>query len=67
LNDAFAKAMQSEEVAEYAKTKYVTLRGLSGQEAKDYVKEMESLFSWLLYEKGVAVRSPEEYGIAKPE
>lgn len=66
LDAAFKKAMNSKEVTEYVKTKHLNLKGLSGSEAKDYVKSMESLFSWILFDKGVAVRSPEEYQIPKP-
>lgn len=66
IDSAFKKAMESEEVKTYAQTKYVELVGLSGQDSKAYAEKMEKLFSWILFDKGVATRSPEEYEIAKP-
>jgi len=66
LEESFKKAVQSEDIKKYAETAHLKIVGMCGKEAKDYVKKMESLFSWILYEKGVAKKSPEEFGIPKP-
>ena len=39
---------------------------LSGDEAVEYIRNYRSVTSWLLYDSGTAVNSPEDYGIAKP-
>lgn len=66
LTDAFVKAVDSDSVKEYAKTKHIVIKGLYGQEAKAYAQEMEKLFSWVLFDKGVATISPEKFGIERP-
>ncbi|MDK2801090.1 MAG: putative tricarboxylic transport rane protein [Clostridiales bacterium] len=67
LDAAFKKAIQSEEVQKYAKTKFVRISGKSGADAKEIGKKMESIMSWILYDKKVAPKSPEEFGIARPK
>lgn len=66
IGAAFDKAIKSDIMADYAKTKYVSLSGKRGDEAKAYGDVMASVFSWLLYDKGVAPNEPSKFGIAKP-
>lgn len=66
LTEAFQAALESDSVKEYCETKYLTMTGLVGEEAKAVAADMESVFSWLLYENGVATISPEEFDIPKP-
>lgn len=66
LTDAFNEAMASEAMAQYAEEKYLTLTGLSGAEAKELAESMESTFSWILYDAGIAPISPEDYNIPRP-
>lgn len=66
LTEAFLAALESDSVKEYCETKYLTMTGLVGDEAKAVAADMESVFSWLLYENGVAPISPEEFNIPKP-
>lgn len=66
LDAAFKKAVQSEEVKKYAKDKYLVIAGSSGVEMKEIAKNMEATLSWILYDNGVAPKSPEEFKIARP-
>lgn len=66
LTDAFNKAMESDAMKQYAEEKYLTLTGLSGKDALELAKSMESTFSWILYDNGVATLSPEEFNISRP-
>ncbi|MFB4167292.1 tripartite tricarboxylate transporter substrate binding protein [Virgibacillus sp. JSM 102003] len=67
IEEQFQKAMKSDIVKEYAANNYINVVGLSGEEAKEYVRKMESVFSWLLYDHGVTDKSPKEFGIEQPE
>lgn len=66
LTEAFKAALESDSVKEYCETKYLTMTGLYGEEAKAAAADMESVFSWLLYDNGVAPKSPEEFNIPRP-
>ncbi len=62
---AFEKALTSSQMKEFAKQRYMSLSGLSGDAAKDYNQKMVKLFSWIVYDKGIAPNSPEKFGIPR--
>lgn len=66
LEEAFKIAMQSETVQKFGQERYFIMTGLSGDEAKETMLNLESLFSWTLYEFGAASISPAKFGIEKP-
>lgn len=66
ITAAFKTAMQSDEVLSFCEENYITPTGICGEEADAVAKQMESIYSWALYDLGVAPNSPEQYGIAKP-
>jgi len=63
---AFAKAMASSQIKDLAEGQMLTLYGLHGEPADRMVREMESLWTWMLYEQGIAMKSPAEFGIPRP-
>lgn len=66
ITDAFTKAMQSTEVKQLAKDRHLTLYGYHGEKAQNVALNMESAWTWALYEMGIAKKSPKEFGIKKP-
>ena len=66
LEEAFAKAMQSETVKEWAASNYYDLSGLAGAEAAAQFAKLESNFAWTLKELDSAAVDPAELGIPKP-
>jgi tripartite-type tricarboxylate transporter receptor subunit TctC len=66
VDEAFDRAMASPEIARMAGSRQLTLLGLRGREANTLARRMESAWTWLLYEHGMAQKSPAEFGIPKP-
>lgn len=66
LTAAFEKATQDQDYLDLIAAKGCFPLNLSGQEAVDYLKQYRSVTSWLLYESGAAVNSPDTFGIEKP-
>lgn len=65
LQDAFSKAASSEEYAEFLTTLSAVPLNLTGSEAQDYMDNYQSITSWLLYDTGAAVNSPEDFQIPR--
>lgn len=67
LTENFDTVMQNPEIETMLKNLGTIPVNLSGEEARAFVDNYRSTTSWLLYEAGAAQKSPEEFGIAKPE
>lgn len=67
VTEAFKVAMKSDAVAEFGKAKFSELYGYYGEEAKQIAVNQQKVFSWLLWEEGIAKNSPEDFDIPKPE
>ena len=67
LSENFDVVMQKEEITSMLENLGTLPVNLSGQDARDFVDNYRSTTSWLLYEAGATQKSPEEFGIAKPE
>ncbi|ATW24008.1 Bug family tripartite tricarboxylate transporter substrate binding protein [Candidatus Formimonas warabiya] len=67
LVEEFAKAWKSDEFQKYLKESNFVPLGLSGEEARTYVKNLQSKFCWMLYEMGITDVEPSTYGVAKPQ
>ncbi|KKM09299.1 hypothetical protein SY88_19905 [Clostridiales bacterium PH28_bin88] len=66
LRDAFQVAFKDAKFQEYAQKNGMIPLGLTGDEAKAYMKKWQSTMSWLIYDAGGAKESPEKFGIPKP-
>jgi tripartite-type tricarboxylate transporter receptor subunit TctC len=66
VTDAFKVAMKHKAVADFGKMKYSELYGYSGEKAKTVAINQQKVFTWLLYDEGIAKKSPAEFGIPRP-
>ncbi|MCC8191106.1 MAG: tripartite tricarboxylate transporter substrate binding protein [Planctomycetes bacterium] len=66
IADAFKKACASDQAKEYARTKFINITALTGDEAKKVAEGHERVFSWLLYDLNLAPNDPSTFGIPKP-
>ncbi len=66
LRDATAKAMANVEWQQSIWDNYFIPIGLSGEEASNFIDRWTSSTAWLIYDLGVAQKSPEELNIPKP-
>ncbi|WHH61495.1 tripartite tricarboxylate transporter substrate binding protein [Petroclostridium sp. X23] len=65
-HDAFEKAKDSEEVKKVASDLGYKIYGLHGEAVEKTHKQLDSIYSWTLYNAGAATKSPEEFDIPKP-
>ncbi len=63
---SFKKACAGDKAKEYAKNKFLNIKGLTGAEAKKVAEGHERVFSWLLYDLKLAPEDPAKLGIPKP-
>jgi tripartite-type tricarboxylate transporter receptor subunit TctC len=66
LADAFKKAMNSQEVKDWAHLNYYQLSGEYGETAQQSFSRLESLFAWSLEALNANKVSPESLNIARP-
>lgn len=66
LADAFEEAIAQPAVRKWAEENYYVITGETGDEARITFDQLESLFSWSLYDLGSSKFSPEKFGIPKP-
>ena len=67
LTEQFDMVMQKPEIDEMLKNLGTIPVNLTGADAREFVDKYRSTTSWLLYEAGAAQKSPDEFGIEKPE
>lgn len=66
IEEAFVKAVQTKSVKEFCEKFEAPVMGLVGDEAQALYLKQTSLETWILYDLGVAKKSPAEFGIPKP-
>jgi tripartite-type tricarboxylate transporter receptor subunit TctC len=66
LTAAYKSALSEPKFIDYAKNNGLTVVGLSGQPARDFMNNWRSQMSWLIFESGGAKESPEKFKIPKP-
>lgn len=66
LVDAMKKAVMDPRWQQYVRDGYFRSLALSGDEARQYLDKWTSKTAWLIYDLGVAKKSPEQLGIPKP-
>lgn len=67
ITKAFVKASESKAIKKFADEQGCQLISLYGAEADKTLDEVASRVTWLLYEGGIAKKSPAEFGIPKPK
>ncbi len=69
LQDAYAYAVDTEEWKTYCETMYLTPVKLTGQEDDELCARLESIYTWGLYDIGLAAEgvSPADFDIPRPE
>jgi tripartite-type tricarboxylate transporter receptor subunit TctC len=66
LTAAYKSALSEPKFIDYAKNNGLTVVGLSGAPARDFMNSWRSQMSWLIFEAGGAKESPEKFKIPKP-
>lgn len=66
LQKAYMKAYNDPKFDQFAKTMGGVKLGITGDEARKYINQNQSVSCWLLYEAGGAKESPEKFGIPRP-
>jgi len=66
IQKAYDYAAATPEFAKFVKESYFATVGLTGKAAADYVDKSTSVNAWLLYDLGIAPKSPAEFGIPRP-
>jgi len=66
LTAATVSAYKGEDFQNYLKTSGTIPIGLTGEEANEYMKGMQKITCWLLYDAGVTTVEPTEYGVERP-
>lgn len=66
IEEAFLRAMQSQEILDFAETQVATIYNLTGEEANEMARRQESSMSWILQDLGLATVDPATLGIERP-
>jgi tripartite-type tricarboxylate transporter receptor subunit TctC len=66
LTEAFKKASEEPRFQEFMTNFGGINVGLTGDAAREFLRQFESTANWLIYEAGGTTTSPEEFGIPKP-
>jgi len=66
LQNAFSESAEQDDFKSLMDARGFQLMNISGQEAEDFLKKWQSVTSWIVWDAGVAKKSPEEFGIPKP-
>jgi len=66
LVEAFKTSAEAPEFQKLLNDRGYVLLNLSGDEADAFLRKWQSTTAWVVYDAGIAKKSPEEFGIAKP-
>lgn len=66
LTAAFAEGAQAEDFKALIDARGFEMLSLSGDEARAFLANWQSVTSWLVYDAGIAKASPEDFGIPRP-
>ena len=67
ITSAFESAIENESIQEFAQTRMLEIYGFHGQRSQNIASYGERVWTWMLDDLGVTVRSPNAFGIARPE
>ncbi len=66
LTDAYKQALSDKKFTDYTQMNGLTVLGISGKEAREFMNNWRSQMSWLIWDSGAGKQSPETFGIPKP-
>ncbi|MBS3949623.1 MAG: tripartite tricarboxylate transporter substrate binding protein [Peptococcaceae bacterium] len=66
LKEAFLAGYNSPQFQEFATNNGMMKMGITGDEAKNFMKEWQSAMAWLVHDAGNSKESPEKFGIRRP-
>ena len=66
LTEAFVAGAQNEDFVKLMDGRGYKMLSLTGADAQKFLDEWQSKTSWLIWDGGIAKKSPEEFGIPKP-
>ncbi len=66
LTAAYKSALAEPKFVEYARNNGLSVLGISGQPARDFINNWRSQMSWLIFEAGAGKESPAKFNIPKP-
>lgn len=66
LQAAYKVGAQNEEFQTLMKNRGFSIMNISGDEATDFLKKWQSVTSWIVWNGGIAKKSPEDFGIPRP-
>lgn len=66
LTAAYAEGVKAQEFVDLINGRGYSMIDLSGAEAEAFLARWQSVTSWLVFDAGIAKKSPEEFGIPRP-
>lgn len=66
ITEAFEKMMSSPEAKAFSEKRQLDLLGLHGDEARELTQRAEQVWTWKLFDLGIAKKSPASIGIPRP-
>ncbi|MCI4665105.1 MAG: tripartite tricarboxylate transporter substrate binding protein [Neomegalonema sp.] len=66
LSAAYAEGIKHPDFVKLMEGRGFTIMGTSGKEAQEFLTKWQQNTAWLLHDAGLAKKSPEEFGIARP-
>ncbi len=66
IDASFEEALKDETFLDFCATKGFEVTAMGRQDSAEYVKGLQSVVAWTLYDAGVAKVSPEEFEIPRP-
>ena len=66
LSAAYKSALAEPKFIDYAKNNGLSVLGINGKEARDFMNTWRSQMSWLIHDAGGAKNSPEKFNIPRP-
>ncbi|MDP3058089.1 MAG: tripartite tricarboxylate transporter substrate binding protein, partial [bacterium] len=67
LKQAFLAGYNSQQFQDYANNNGLIKMGITGDEARAFMKEWQSVMAWLVHDAGNSKESPEKFGIIRPK
>ena len=66
LQKAYAEGAKHPDFVKLIDDRGFKMMNLSGAEAEPFLKKWQSTTAWIVFDAGIAKKSPEEFNIAKP-
>ena len=66
LSEAFRRGWESEGFQRFLSEAHIFPLGLTGDAARDYIKQWQRVTTWFLYDAGQTQYAPDQFGIERP-